>query len=66
MAIMTDAKCYFNQLMVTLIEFLTPGPLSHPTRDQVPAERLKKPGLIGLMYFINEQEALLSIYLVIS
>ena len=47
MAILTHAKFHFNWLMLTLI--LASGTLSLPPPG--PGERLKRPGLIGLIAF---------------
>ena len=46
MAIMTHAKFHFNRLMLTLIFGIW---ASEPPTPPGPSERLKRPGLIGLI-----------------
>ena len=49
MDIMTHAKFYFNRLMLTLI-FAIRASEPPPPR---PGERLKRPGLIGLRFYVS-------------
>ena len=53
MAIMTHAKFHFNWLMLTLIFGIW---ASEPPPPPGPGERLKRPGLIGLIYYWVSQK----------